>query len=452
MISIDLHRKSNLALTYAMILQSKNVKQLKSLCLTYNFNFCFNALLLFLISGFCGCKKEVKVIQEIEEIVSPITGKRNELTLDSIFLYSKQVYLWNEALPSYQEFDPRTKYTNIYSEEGSLKKELFDITQLKINPNTQKPYEQLSTFIPKYSYLVLGRSILKKTQAGTIAADNISTQAIIHLDDKTIGYFALNSFLPLISIKANLDKIFEDFSLNEPKYLILDLRNNRGGFVETAEYLANLIVSSKLTGKLMYTEQYNSTLQNGRARILRNQPYLDEIGRPVAYNGRSATMADVDYTERGNTYRFNKKGKLESVTQIYFIVSPTTASASEMLISCLKPYYNIQLVGEKTYGKPVGFFGINIAQYTVYLSGFLIKNADGWFDYFNGIEPTIYVKGFDNADLGNPEEICLKTALSAINGKSKSTPKVDYIITSLKSTWDQSSEVLMENRLKLNHK
>lgn len=432
-----------------MIRSNKNCIQKDVLLRINNFNLLLIKVAL-ITAVIYGCKKEKAQNQETEDIISPIAGTRYEKTLDSIFLYAKQVYLWNEALPSYQDFNPRTRYLDSYGEFSSFRKELFDISQIKLNPATQKPYELYTSLTPKYSYIITGKSILKKAQAGPVFDDTILARATIHLEGKTIAYFAINNFPPLNNIQTRLNEMFEEFAVNEPKYLIIDLRNNRGGFVETAEYLANLIVSSKLNGKLMYTEQYNATLQNSKAIILRNQPYLNEMGKTVIHNGRIATMADVDYTERGNTYKFNKQGKLEAVEQIYFIVSGKTASASEMLISCLKPYYNIQIVGEKTYGKPVGFFGINIDQYTVFLCSFLIKNADGWYDYFDGIVPTINVKGADDPDIGNPEEICLKATLSAISGKSIIKPKVEKILSS-KLSKDQDNGILIENRLKLNY-
>jgi hypothetical protein len=93
------------------------------------------------------------------------------------------------------------------------------------------------------------------------------------------------------------------------------------------------------------------------------------------------------------------------------------------LISYLKPYFNVKLIGEKTYSKLVGFFGVNIDQYSVYLSAFLIKNAQGWSNYFNGMEPDLNVAGSSNPILGDPEEICLKSTLSIISCKIPLVPK-----------------------------
>lgn len=415
-------------------------------------------IFLLMVSFYSSCKKELATVKNEDEIVSPTTGTRTEFTLDSIFLYAKQIYLWNDALPDYTTFRPRERYNDVQSEISAFRSELYDISQFKINQATGKPFE-LSTYnkLPKYSYLQPGRTTGGGNRGGIINGEAVLAKRLIHLNEKVIAYVALGSFPSLSNAESKLDQVFDEIATDKPKYLVLDLRANGGGYVETAEYVANLIAPITLNGKVMYSEQFNQTLQSAKATILRHQPYLDENGRTVIHNGRLATLADVDYTESGNTYKFSKKGSLQSIQEVYIIVSGQTASASELLISCLKPYFNVRLIGEKTYGKPVGFFAVNIDQYNVYLSSFLIKNAQGWSDYFNGMEPDLNIIMPDNPILGDTEEPCLKATIALINGKIQAQPQKSASI--LKQRLNampvlinrKDSIGMIENRLKLRY-
>ena len=394
---------------------------------------------VFLLIVLVSCKKEEKGL--IDELVSPTTGTRMEFTLDSVFLYAKQVYLWQEGLPSYADFDPRARYGTINPELMAYKMELYDISQMNSNPQTGNSYElPVYEGSPKYSYLeqeTTKSSTVNKASISTISSETILKNDIITIGSKNVGYIALGSFPSLANIKSELDNIFSGYVSAEISDIIVDLRSNGGGYVETAEYMANLIAPSRLTGHVMYSEQFNSLMQSGKATILKNQLYRDANGNTVMHNGRLATMADVDFSKNANTVFFNKVGQLESIQHVYFIVSGNTASASELLISSLKPYFDVKLIGEKTYGKPIGFFGIHIDSYTVYLSSFILQNAAGWHDYFEGMQPNVTLTFSSDISLGNLDEPGLYAALTLI--KSSSTLSS---FTNLKSFTDTRREYL----------
>ncbi|MGE5704260.1 MAG: S41 family peptidase, partial [Clostridia bacterium] len=91
------------------------------------------------------------------------------------------------------------------------------------------------------------------------------------------------------------------------KGLIIDLRNNGGGYLSSARDIASLFMEN---GVLMYT--------------------IDRNGIEVAtnvYNGRTVTYP------------------------VTILVNESTASASEMLSGALQDYGIAKLVGNKTYGK-----------------------------------------------------------------------------------------------------
>jgi hypothetical protein len=404
-------------------------------------------------AGLPACRKGAAVTSELP--VSPTTGTRTQFTLDSIYLYAKQIYLWSDVLPSYTKFNPR-KYASGLTDLNAFNNELFDISQLKVNPQSGLKYEEpVDPGSPKYSF------ITELNNSGTLAAISTPTLNAVLKDTvagKNVAYIALGSFPELSTCKDELDAAFVRIAATNPQQLVVDLRYNGGGFVETAEYVADLIAPPSLNGKVMFSEQYNALLMASDASILKNQIYYDANGKTVIYEGRTANLADVDYTEAGNTHKFRKKGGLETVKDIYFITSAATASASELLISSMKPYFNVVLVGGTTYGKPVGFFPVKINVYSIYLTSFLIRNAQGWSDYFQGIPADVEVTPEDEPVLGNPEEVCFSTILKLIKGMSlsmvqqqvnKKTAKIASVFKSDPTGTLLKPGAMIENRLKL---
>jgi len=374
-----------------------------------------------------SCQKGEEVSPE-EEIISPTTGTRKEFTLDSILIYARQVYLWQQGLPSYADFNPRSRYGSISPELTAYKTELYDISQMNINPQTGTPYESpVYAGNPKYSFMEETSHTITDPLALVVggSTDAILKASVLDVGNKTLAYLALGSFPELSSCQDELDQAFSTFAQAEASAIAIDLRSNGGGYVKTAEYVANLLIPSRLNGKVMYTEVFNEQMQDGKATILQHQLYQDALGNTVEYQGRLATLADVDFSMAANTSYFHKKGALEAIQDVYFIVSGNTASASELLISSLKPYMNVKLVGEKTYGKPVGFFNILIDTYSFYFSSFIIQNADGWSDYLNGMEPDVSIALPANATLGDPEEPGLKGVASLLEtGQGRRTSSV----------------------------
>lgn len=439
------------------------------------------------------------------------TGTRLELTLDSVFLYARQTYLWYDALPDYNTFAPR-QYSGRSTDKASAEAALFAVTQYAVNPATGKSYEYLSATAgyPKYSFiqnkvnssatlgtvtpegtgrdfgfavtatgtgklyiryvttgspaaaagLVRGDLVLQMngveaatllqnelliTQAfnessmtlsiqkedSTIAditleqkqyiANPVLKSTVLHTVNGNTGYLALSLFTRMSNAQSKLDEVFAGFAAAGITNLVVDLRYNGGGYVETAEYLANLIAPATLNNAMMYAERYNDLLQRGKASILSRQPLYDSNGNRIPYKGRYATYADVDFSEEANTYSFSKKGSLQTVNHVYFITTNATASASEMLIAVLQPYMDVTVIGSTSYGKPVGFFGISIDQYTVYMSNFQIINAAGESNYFQGLTPDVAAPDDVTHDFGDPEEACLAQVITAVDGRISNT-------------------------------
>jgi len=446
------------------------------------------ALLLLTLLGFSvSCKKDKE-----EPAPEPEKASRTELTADSIFLYAKEVYLWNESLPDYNTFNPR-KYATA-DEEGGFRQELFAITRYAKDPATGQSYE-LDTDNPngiKYSYItntenanpvaaiasrlssvdlegngydlgmdvgfygvatsadayriyvldvspnspaakagIVRGDVIQSVNGRTLGANftaeksflddvffssTVSTAALtgtkrggtpfnltltrssyksspVHLDTvytagtKKIGYLVFSEFSTGSNAVARLNDSFSEFAAAGVTDLIVDLRYNGGGYVSTAEHLTNLIAPATVDGQVMFTERFNTLMQNKQAPILKNLPLLNDQDQ-IQYSGeKMLTYADADYTIAGNTSKFSKKGNLRNLTNVVFITTDGTASASELVINNLKPHMNVKTVGETSYGKPVGFFPLRIDKYDVYMSMFESRNSKGEGGYYFGIKP-----------------------------------------------------------------
>src|SRR5690606_16584224 len=104
-------------------------------------------------------------------------------------------------------------------------------------------------------------------------------------------------------------RYFEDNQIGE---LIIDLRYNGGGSVDVAEQILNYLIPSSASGKLMYT----NTLNDSKSQYNEEQ-------------------------------KFEKTGNLQ-LNRIVFITSRGSASASELIINCLTPYFgeeDVVLIG-----------------------------------------------------------------------------------------------------------
>jgi hypothetical protein len=194
----------------------------------------------------------------------------------------------------------------------------------------------------------------------------------------------------------------------------------------------------------MYTTFWTKTMQDGMASILVNQPLLDSQGKLQSFtggkNGKFATYADIDYRPTiaaGNVENFVKVGSAE-FKKIYFLVLSGTASASELIINSMKGVMpnDVKVIGQRTYGKPVGFFAIKIDKIELYVPQFETKNQKNEGGYFNGLPVDFTVSDDVTKDFGDPTERLLAAALSF---SEKGTFSVNNIPSKIASVSAMSS-------------
>ena len=120
------------------------------------------------------------------------------------------------------------------------------------------------------------------------------------------------------------------------------------------------------------------------------------------------------YPQYNTSTNFRKAGPLNA-SRLFFIVSNSTASASELLINNLQPYMEVKLVGPKnTYGKPVGYFPIPVGSYYIFPVSFRTTNKNGQGNYFNGIAVNATAPDGLDKDWGDVSEASLASVLSYV--------------------------------------
>jgi len=120
------------------------------------------------------------------------------------------------------------------------------------------------------------------------------------------------------------------------------------------------------------------------------------------------------YASYNSTENFAKRGSL-NLNRLFFIVGSGTASASELLINSLKPYMDVILLGpNKTHGKPVGYFPIPVGSWYIFPVSFFTVNKNGEGHYFNGMSLNHQsVDGLDK-DWGDLAETSFGSAVNYI--------------------------------------
>ncbi len=220
---------------------------------------------------------------------------------------------------------------------------------------------------------------------------------IYTVGSKKVGYIVFNSFLgEVTSIANSFAGVFSRFVTQNVTDVIVDLRYNGGGYVSLQQTLADYLVNAAADGKIMMIEKFNNK-----------------------------------HSSDNKTLKFIKLGQL-NVDNIYFIVGNNTASASELLINNLKPYMNVKLVGQNTYGKPVGTFGIPVNDWYIFPISFRNVNALDEGNYFEGLQVDGEAADGLNKDWGDITESSLATVLNYIQtGSFSYTPSTPGLNSTL---------------------
>jgi carboxyl-terminal processing protease len=366
---------------------------------------------------------------------------------DTVLLYSKDIYLWYAQIPS--TFKPRTyadpdkimnairayshepgftdpvdrwsfamsqtDWNNLSSgvaqdfgfsvfflQEGDLRVKLVEKNSpagiagihrgwqvTKINGSTDITTGNASFIVQNVFYSNATSFTFKKPDGSTVdislnsatyQEDPIYLDTVYQAGDKKVGYLVFNSFLGDTSAVYNsFNRIFNRFSTEGVNDVVVDLRYNGGGYVSVEEKLADWLGNTASNGQIKMKQEFNDK-----------------------------------YASENSQTKFNKLGNL-NLSRIFFIVSNSTASASELLINNLKPYMTVTLVGPNpTYGKPVGYFPIPVGDWYIFPISFRTRNAADEGSYFKGLALDHQVDDGLSKDWGDKDEAPLASILKFV--------------------------------------
>ena len=207
-----------------------------------------------------------------------------------------------------------------------------------------------------------------------VTIPTVSQREVFDVDGLPVGYVHLRNFVEP-SVGA-LDAAFAEFQARGVTDIVLDLRYNGGGLIEVARHLGSLIGGFRTN----------------------TQPFVE-----LAHNDKN--------TFRNRTFRFDDPEQSLDVPRLVVIATRASASSSELVIQGLKPFIPVTIVGDRTYGKPVGQYGFDFCDKVLFPVSFRSRNAAGESDFFDGIPADC--PAADNLDraLGDPAESSLAEAL-----------------------------------------
>ncbi|WP_435354087.1 S41 family peptidase [Emticicia sp. SJ17W-69] len=245
----------------------------------------------------------------------------------------------------------------------------------------------------KNGSFVLSGKTLQATKA-VVQNDPVHFWKVIEKGDKKIGYLVYTQFLADYDTK--LKTVFGELKAKGVNEFVLDLRTNGGGSVASADILSSLLVKNLSTNNIIHQDEWN-------ANITKKYP---SVANPTKFS--------------------NQTNNLGTLNRVFVLTSNGTASASELVINSLRPYMDVIIIGEHTYGKNVASITLkdenNPVRWTWGMQPIVLKtkNSKGESAYGtkDGFAPDYLVTDniYPYKPWGDESETLLKKALEVITG------------------------------------
>ena len=251
-----------------------------------------------------------------------------------------------------------------------------------------------------------------ETVSKSVFSENpIHVSSVFSFGGKTVGYLMYNGFNS--NYNSQLNDVFGNFASSGVEEVVLDLRYNGGGSVNTAVLLGSMVAgNTSRFGQVFSKLVYNSNLQANNQDF----QFTNTIGGGTGLNSLGLDKVYVLTTNR------------------------STASASELVINSLNSYVDVIHIGENTVGKTQASVTIydspnlsfeNVNPCHTYAMQPLVANSINVNDMavpLNGLTPDINFSEnpANYGVLGDINEPFLARALQHISGLGRPATPNDY--------------------------
>ncbi len=170
---------------------------------------------------------------------------------------------------------------------------------------------------------------------------------VIDMGGVPVGYVEFATFIS--TANPVFDSVFSDFSAAGVTDVIIDMRYNGGGLISTAQLLGDYL------GGLVPGLIFSRTL----------------------FNDKNAGLNEIEF--------FEQLANSINLSRLVVIATSGTASASELVINSMDSHTEVTIVGDTTFGKPVGQIGALFCDKILRATAFETVNSLNEGGYFNGL-------------------------------------------------------------------
>ena len=179
--------------------------------------------------------------------------------------------------------------------------------------------------------------------------DPVLVCKVFTVGDKKVGYLFYNSFT-LASCGKLIDagRYFRSEGIES---LILDMRYNGGGYVDTESLLASML----------------APIEEVKAKSVFETAVYNDILTRAWKNKDNCFSEEFTFTDSDGEHTVNISEANPGIKHLYAILTEDSASASESILVGLMPYLDIKIFGQQSYGK--------------YCTGIMYSAKDWYADY-----------------------------------------------------------------------